>query len=70
VFPWGMDYHLPHHLFPMVPHFRLRRLHDLLTQSEEYRRQATVVDGYFLHKEIPPQHPNVLDLMAGEKIAN
>ena len=23
VFPLGMDYHLPHHLFPMVPHYRL-----------------------------------------------
>ena len=22
VFPLGMDYHLPHHLFPMVPHYR------------------------------------------------
>jgi fatty acid desaturase len=64
VFPWGMDYHLPHHLFPMVPHFRLRQLHNLLSESDEYREHATVVDGYFLPRERPPQHPTVLDLMA------
>lgn len=64
VFPLGMDYHLPHHLFPMVPHFRLTELHQLLLESEEYRRDATVVEGYFLPRERPPQHPTVLDLMA------
>ena len=63
VFPIGNDYHLPHHLFPMVPHYNLRKAHDLLMQTEEYRRQATLVDGYFLHKEHPPRHPTVVDLM-------
>ncbi|MBX6313245.1 MAG: fatty acid desaturase [Isosphaeraceae bacterium] len=64
VFPLGMDYHLPHHLFPMVPHFRLKQLHELLSESESYRRHATEVDGYFFHRESPPVHPTVLDLMA------
>jgi fatty acid desaturase len=63
VFPLGMDYHLPHHLFPMVPHYNLRRLHDLLLETEEYRNNATVVEGYFFH-ERPPEHPTVLELMA------
>jgi fatty acid desaturase len=45
-FPLGMDYHLPHHLFPMVPHYRLRQLHDLLEEEEGYRREAVVVNGY------------------------
>jgi fatty acid desaturase len=63
VFPLGMDYHLPHHLFPMVPHFNLRKLHALLLDTEEYRNQATVVEGYFFH-ERPPEHPTVLELMA------
>jgi fatty acid desaturase len=67
VFPWGMDYHLPHHMFPMVPHFRLRQLHDLLMETEEYRKHATVVDGYFFHSEHPPTHPTVLDLMASPR---
>lgn len=63
VFPLGMDYHLPHHLFPLVPHYRLRELHELLLESEEYRGQATVVEGYFFHRR-PPQHATVLELMA------
>jgi fatty acid desaturase len=64
VFPLGMDYHLPHHLFPMVPHYRLKRLHQLLLETEAYRREAPVVEGYFFHREKPPVHPTVLDVMA------
>lgn len=66
VFPLGMDYHLPHHLFPLVPHYRLRELHELLLGCEEYRTQATVVEGYFFHRR-PPQHATVLELMAQDK---
>jgi fatty acid desaturase len=66
VFPLGMDYHLPHHLFPMVPHYRLARLHELLQETEEYRQHATTVEGYFWHRD-PPQHPTVLELMATER---
>jgi len=66
VFPLGMDYHLPHHLFPMVPHHCLRELHQLLLTAEDYRVQATLVDGYFFPSESPPSHPTVLDLMASE----
>lgn len=43
VFPLGMDYHLPHHLFQMVPHYRLKELHELLRETEVYRRQITIV---------------------------
>jgi fatty acid desaturase len=63
VFPLGMDYHLPHHLFPMVPHYNLKKLHALLLETEEYRREATVVEGYFFHHR-PPEHPTVVELMA------
>lgn len=62
VFPIGNDYHLPHHLFPLVPHYNLRKLHALLLETEEYRQQATEVHGYFV-PERPPEHPTVLDLM-------
>jgi fatty acid desaturase len=63
VFPLGQDYHLPHHLFPMVPHYNLRKLHALLLQTEPYRQQARVVQGYFLPAERPPQYPTVVDIM-------
>lgn len=63
VFPIGNDYHLPHHLFPMVPHYNLRRLHDLLMDTEVYQEEAVVVKGYFIPPENPPQHPTVVDVM-------
>jgi fatty acid desaturase len=47
VFPCGMDYHLPHHLFPMIPHYRLRQLHQLLQETEVYRSQALGVESIF-----------------------
>jgi fatty acid desaturase len=47
VFPLGMDYHLPHHLFPMVPHYRLKKLHALLAQTTPYRESAPIFRGYF-----------------------
>jgi fatty acid desaturase len=65
-----MDYHLPHHLFPMVPHYRLRQLHALLSETDEYRQKASLVDGYFLPRERPPQHPTVLDVMASPASKN
>jgi len=63
VFPLGMEYHLPHHLFPLVPHYRLRQLHEMLLEVETYRREGIVVEGYFFHRR-PPEHPTVLELMA------
>jgi fatty acid desaturase len=71
VFPLGQDYHLPHHLFPLVPHFNLRKLHELLLQTETYRRQVVVVKGYFFSPETPPEHPTVLDTLSqGEGAAS
>jgi fatty acid desaturase len=63
VFPMGMEYHLPHHLFPLVPHYRLRQLHELLLEVDKYREEGIVVEGYFFHRR-PPQHPTVVELMA------
>jgi fatty acid desaturase len=63
VFPIGNDYHLPHHLFPMVPHYNLRKLHELLATSPEYEEHALIVEGYFLPRERPPKHPTVVKLM-------
>jgi fatty acid desaturase len=64
VFPLGMHYHLPHHLFPLVPHYRLGQLHELLLrESEDYGQNCIVVEGYFFHRR-PPKNPTVLELMA------
>jgi fatty acid desaturase len=67
VFPLGQDYHLPHHIFPLVPHFNLRKLHALLMQTDAYREQAVVVKGYFIPPERPPRNPTVVDLLSTEQ---
>jgi fatty acid desaturase len=63
VFPMGQDYHLPHHMFCTVPHYRLRALHELLLDYPEYRSEALEVHGYFLSPEHPQIHPTVLDVL-------
>ncbi len=46
VFPWGMDYHLPHHLYCSVPHYKLKDLHETLLQTDpEYREHGRTVEG-------------------------
>jgi fatty acid desaturase len=63
VFPLGQDYHLPHHLFASVPHYRLKDLHEALLGCAEYREQAVIVEGYFLPHERPPRRPTVIDVL-------
>jgi fatty acid desaturase len=45
--PWGLNYHLEHHLFPGVPCFRLGELHRLLMTKHPYPQIAHVTQGYF-----------------------
>jgi fatty acid desaturase len=45
--PWGLNYHLEHHLFPGVPCFRLGELHRLLMTRDPYPKIAHVTRGYF-----------------------
>ena len=45
--PWGLNYHLEHHLFPGVPCFRLGELHRLLMAREPYPEIAHITRGYF-----------------------
>jgi fatty acid desaturase len=63
VFPIGQEYHLPHHLYVTIPHYRLKALHELLMEYPEYRDEAVVVEGYFFPKERPPVNPTVLDVV-------
>jgi fatty acid desaturase len=63
VFPIGQEYHLPHHLYVTIPHYRLKALHELLMEYPEYRDEAVVVEGYFFPKVRPPVNPTVLDVV-------
>ncbi len=63
VFPMGQEYHLPHHMYASVPHYRLKRLHEILFAYPEYRDEMIVVDGYFVHRHRPPIGPTVLEVV-------
>jgi hypothetical protein len=69
VFPMGQDYHLPHHLYATVPHYRLDQLHQTLLEYPEYREQAVEVHGYFISPEHPQVHPTVLDVLGPDYAA-
>lgn len=45
--PWGLNYHLEHHLFPGVPCFRLAELHRILMTRDPFPQIAHVTHGYF-----------------------
>ena len=66
---WNMNYHVEHHMFPMVPYHALPRLHELIKHDlpapnpsmwhayremiPAFRRQLRNED-YFLKRELPP----------------
>jgi fatty acid desaturase len=46
VAPHNIGYHLDHHLYPSVPFYNLRALHEELLKTEEFRKQAHLTKGY------------------------
>ena len=66
---WNMNYHVEHHMFPMVPYHALPRLHEIIKHDlpapnpsmwHAYREVWPVVlkqlrnEDYFLKRELPP----------------
>ncbi|MGR3661448.1 MAG: fatty acid desaturase family protein [Paracoccaceae bacterium] len=66
---WNMNYHVEHHLFPMVPYYSVPALHALIKHDlptpnpslfSAYREMVAAVfrqrrePGYFFRKELPP----------------
>lgn len=58
--PWGLNYHLEHHLFPGVPCFRLAELHRILMTREPYPQIAHITHSYFtgLLRDVATHHDN------------
>ncbi|TIX40818.1 MAG: fatty acid desaturase, partial [Mesorhizobium sp.] len=65
---WNMNYHVEHHMFPMVPYHALPRLHELIKHDlpepnpsmwHAYREVWPVLlrqlkyEDYFLKRELP-----------------
>lgn len=61
VFPWGMEYHLPHHIHCSVPHYRLKALHEALLTDQVYRAKAIVVRGIF--GKGSPNEPSIVEVL-------
>lgn len=61
VFVYGQDMHIPHHLFPAVPHYRLRKLHQILkARHQAYRSDVVETHGTFWDSH---GRPTILDEM-------
>ncbi len=65
VFPFGMDYHLPHHMYATAPHYRLKALHEFLMQHPEYAENCQIVENYVIPNE-GHRHPTVLEVLGPE----
>ena len=62
MFVYGQDFHLTHHLYPAVPHYRLPQLHSLLQQrNTEYAEHVVECHG-FVRGTRPPA-PSAMDVM-------
>lgn len=46
VAPHNVNYHLDHHLYPSIPHYRLPELHAALMADPEYAEGAHITRGY------------------------
>jgi fatty acid desaturase len=66
---WNMNYHVEHHMFPMVPYHALPKLHELIKHDlpapntsmwDGYREMVPAFlrqlrnEDYFLKRELPP----------------
>ncbi len=63
VYPWGMDYHLPHHLFASVPHYKLKELHEVLLRDPEYREKGIIVAGWAKPANTEKGLPTIMDVI-------
>lgn len=63
VFPYGQRFHLTHHLFAMVPHYRLPLAHQILMRYPEYRQRVTQCHGYFF-RAVGSPGPTVLEVIS------
>ena len=48
--PCGIKYHIEHHMFPSVPWFRLKSLHETLMKDPVFAERAHITRGYLYGK--------------------
>lgn len=65
VFPFGQDYHLPHHLIANVPHYKLKALHEMLRRDPEYREKGLEVEGWS-RRNGESGRPTIVDVLGAD----
>jgi Na+-transporting NADH:ubiquinone oxidoreductase subunit F len=80
---WNMNYHLEHHMFPLVPYHQLPKLHELIKDDcpkpykslfDAYREIVPTVlrqikdPGYFVRRELPDTAHLVNEGVGGEAV--
>ncbi|MBB3145319.1 fatty acid desaturase [Phyllobacterium trifolii] len=81
---WNMNYHVEHHMFPMVPHHALPQLHAMIKHDlpaanpsilHAYREMVPAFlrqlrnEDYFLKRELPPTAKPYRDEFHSESVA-
>lgn len=62
VFVYGQDMHVPHHLFPSIPHYHLPELHRALkAEHAEYAEQVVECEGTFRNSG---GRPTILEVLS------
>lgn len=69
VFPYGQAFHLTHHLFARIPHYRVAEAHAVLMRCAEYRETVVVCRGYFFRR-LGTRGPSVLEVLAKREEAS
>lgn len=65
VFVYGQDMHVSHHLFPAIPHYRLRDLHALLKREHPgYAAEVVECHGTFSNRG---GQPTILDVLTATR---
>lgn len=63
IFPYGQSFHLTHHLFAKVPHYRLKQAHAILRRHRPYRENVTICRGFFFGAP-GSDRPSLLEVLA------
>jgi fatty acid desaturase len=45
--PFGINYHVEHHMFPSVPGWRLNELHKILMRDDSFSQRVHITRSYF-----------------------
>lgn len=68
VFPYGQAFHVTHHMFAMLPHYKIAQAHAVLMRYRPYRENVVICRGYFFPR-FGTSGPTVLDELSCERVA-